>query len=57
VRPDDGWVFLTARRQENGTVRIVLDERPGDDAVGDKDAVGDSPMRRATWPRGSTAFA
>ena len=33
TRPDDGWVFLTARRQGKGTVRIGLDERPGDDAV------------------------
>jgi hypothetical protein len=37
-RPGDGWVFLTAMRQGKGTVRIVLDERPGDEAVEDKDA-------------------
>src|SRR5215831_12411194 len=40
TRPDDGWVFLTARRQGKGTVRIVLDERPGDDAVVAVDADG-----------------
>src|SRR5215467_8816026 len=47
TRPDDGWVFLTARRQGKGTVRIVLDERPGDDAVGDKDSDGDRPIEMA----------
>src|SRR6516165_9746370 len=40
TRPDDGWVFLTARRQGKGTVRIVLDERP-------IDAVGDSLIEMA----------
>jgi hypothetical protein len=40
TRPDDGWVFLSARRQGKGTVRIVLDERPGDDAVVARDADG-----------------
>ena len=44
TRPDDGWVFLTARRQGKGTVRIVLDERPGDDAVVARDADGDVPI-------------
>ena len=44
TRPDDGWVFLTARRQGKGTVRIVLDERPGDDAVVARDADGDGPI-------------
>src|SRR5262245_30603603 len=46
TRPDDGWVFLTARRQGKGTVRIVLDERPGgDDAVVASD--GDGPIEAA----------
>jgi hypothetical protein len=40
VRPDDGWVFLTAERQGKGKVRIVLDERP-------IDAVGDRPIDAA----------
>jgi len=44
TRPDDGWVFLTARRQGKGTVRIVLDERPGDDVVVSRDADGDGPI-------------
>ena len=44
VRPDDGWVFLTARRQGKGTVRIFLDERPGDDAVVATDADGNGPV-------------
>src|SRR6516225_9471215 len=44
TRPDDGWVFLSARRQGKGTVRIVLDERPGDDAVVARDADGDGPI-------------
>src|SRR5262245_1315866 len=44
TRPDDGWVFLTARRQGKGTVRILLDERPGDDAVVARDADGDGPI-------------
>src|SRR5262245_31082991 len=44
TRPDDGWVFLAARRQGQGTVRIVLDERPGDDVVVARDADGDRPI-------------
>jgi hypothetical protein len=44
TRPDDGWVFLTAKRQGKGTVRIVLDERPGDDVVVARDADGDGPI-------------
>jgi hypothetical protein len=44
MRPDDGWVFLTARRQGKGTVRIVLDEQAGDDVVGENDADGERPI-------------
>jgi hypothetical protein len=44
MRPDDGWVFLTARCQGKGTARIVLDERPGQDAVRDWDADEERPI-------------
>src|SRR6516162_6740554 len=44
TRPDDGWVFLSARRQGKGTLHIVLDERTGDDAVVARDADGDGPI-------------
>jgi hypothetical protein len=47
MRPDDGWVFLTATRRGKGTVRIVLDDRPGDDAIGDRDADGERPIEAA----------
>src|SRR6516162_6808348 len=51
TRPDDGWVFLSARRQGKGMVRIALDERPGDGAVVARDADGTGRSRPcATWP-------